>query len=476
MNIHYFIIIAFFLLVSNLNLEAQNNIEQSPQPVPLCIHNDIIKLPIQPPPSYHRDIFLHQLQYRSFCYFWELANPENGLIPDRYPTPSFCSIAAVGFGLSSYIVGVERGWITRQQAASRVLLTLRFFYHSPQNSEAINTTGYQGFYYHFLDMKTGHRYANVELSTIDTTLLVAGILSCQTYFDQDNPIENEIRDLADQIYRRINWQWCCPRAPLVSMGWHPETGFIPSDWEGYNEAMILYLLALGSPTYPLPESTWQEWTKTYVWGEYYGQRHVQFSPLFGHQYSHIWCDFRYIQDDYMRQKNSTYFANSRAACYAQQAYCKANPQGWLGYSDMIWGLTASDGPADVTAIYQGKSVQFHSYFARGVSLIEECDDGTIAPTAAGGSIPFAPEICIPALKAMHQQYGDKLWGEYGFYDAFNPSYGQHGWVDHDYLGIDNGPIVLMIENHYTGLIWNIMQKNPYLQKGLQRAGFRVKEE
>ncbi len=432
--------------------------------------------PAQQDPPAARDAFLDMVQYRSFLYFWELSNPDNGLTPDRAPTPSFCSIAAVGFALSSYVVGVERGYITRDEARERVVATLQFFLHAPQGIEATRCSGYRGFFYHFLDLQTGLRYENVELSTIDTTLLLAGILTCQSYFDRDNSGEKEIRELADIIYRRMDWRWFQARQPLVCMGWHPESGFIPFDWQGYNEAMLLYILALASPTFPVAQEAWQEWTRTYLWGTFCGETHANFSPLFGHQYSHIWINFRGIQDSYMREKGGDYFDNSRRAVYANRAYCLKNPGHWQGYGEHVWGLTACDGPGDCEVEINGEKRTFHGYWARGASLGEICDDGTIAPTAAGGAIPFAPEICIPALKEMYRSYGTRLFGRYGFYDAFNPTYrlgkqNKDGWFASDHLGIDNGPIVLMIENHYTGLIWQLMQKNPYIIAGLKKAGF-----
>ena len=239
--------------------------------------------------------------------------------------------------------------------------------------------------------------------------------------------------------------------------------------------MLLYLLALGSPTYPITTESWRAWTATYVWGNFYGEEHINFSPLFGHQYSHIWTDFRGIQDDYMREKRLDYFENSRRATYANRAYCIANPGRWQGYGADIWGLTACDGPGYREVKVGDRLLAFQGYWARGASLLEINDDGTLAPTAAGGAIPFAPEICITALKAMQKQYGQQLFGQYGFYDAFNLSYpngNRQGWVDGDYLGIDNGPIVLMIENHYSELLWKLGRKNRYLLAGLKRAGFQ----
>ena len=421
--------------------------------------------------------FLDSLQRDTFRYFWETTNPENGLVPDRAPQPSFASIAAVGFGLTSYLVGVERGYVTREQAAERTLRTLRFFASAPQSDQSTGVAGYKGFFYHFLDMKTGERFKQVELSTIDTALLLGGVLSVQTYFDQTNPAETEIRKLAEQIYGRADWTFFQTRPPYISMGWHPEKGSIKADWKGYNEAMLLYVLALGSPTHPVGPDVWPNWTKTYPWATFYDQAHVNFDPLFGHQYSHVWIDFRGIQDPYMREKGIDYAENSRRATYANRAYCMANPAKWQDYGPNVWGLTACDGAKDTTVNGQ----KFFSYRARGAASTQIVDDGTIAPTAAGGSMAFAPEICIPALRAMKTKYGPRLYGQYGFLDAFNPSYRypprpgygstEAGWFDVDYLGIDQGPMLLMAENLRSEFVWNLMKKNPHIRRGLERAGF-----
>jgi hypothetical protein len=427
--------------------------------------------------------FLDTLQRRTFDWFWDLTPASNGLTPDRWPTPSFSSIAAVGFALTAYPIGVERGWITRAQAADRTLATLQFFWTAPQDSAGPNTTGYRGFFYHFLDMQTGRRFQTVELSTIDTSLLLGGILFAQSYFDRSDATEQQIRALADSIYLRVDWQWARAGAPAVSMGWHPENGFISARWIGYNEAMILNILALGSPTHPVDSTTWGAWVSGYQWGSYYGQSFVQFAPLFGHEYSHVWIDFRGIQDAYMQSRGIDYFENSRRATLSQRAYAIANPGGWRGYTANVWGLTACDGPANKTLTIAGRSRQFQTYWARGAGLGDERDDGTICPTAVGGAVPFAPEITIPALLAMRATYGDKLFTTYGFLDAFNPTFtasGQQqtgtvdptlGWFDVDYLGIDQGPILIMIENYRTGLVWTVMKKNPHIIRGLQRAGF-----
>ena len=434
-------------------------------------------------PSARQTAFLDTLQQRTFAFFWERTNPRNGLTPDRWPAKSFSSIAAVGFSLTAYPIGVERGYISRTAARDRVLTTLKFFWEAPQGDAVSGMTGHKGFFYHFLDMETGRRFERVELSTIDTTLLLGGMLFCQVYFDRDDPIETAIRAYADSIYRRVDWPWAQARAPLVSMGWHQTEGFNSYDWRGLNEGMLLYVLALGSPTHPLNPAAWNAWTSTYQWGRFYGQDHVGFAPLFGHQYSHAFIDFRGIQDAYMRERGVDYFENSRRATYSQRGYAVANPGKWIGYGSNAWGLTASDGPADTSLVVNGRTRRFMQYAARGVSFNEVRDDGTIAPTAAGGSLPFAPEIALPALIAMREKHGEALFGPYGFLDAFNetfpgdmtPREGRtipgRGWYDTDYLGIDQGPILLMAENYRSGLVWRYMRKHPAIIRGLRRAGF-----
>ena len=425
------------------------------------------------------------IEERTFHYFWDTANSENGLVPDRYPTPSFSSIAAVGFALTAYPVGAERGYVTRAEARSRTLKTVRFFADAPQGSEATGISGYKGFFYHFLDMKTGHRYETTELSTVDTALLLSGMLFCQSYFNGDDPEEIEIRRLVEQIYGRVDWQWAQTRGPAISYGWTPESSFIPIDWRGYNEAMLVYILALGSPTQPVAPVAWEEWGRDYAryFGTMYGQTFLTFTPMFGHQYSHVWIDFRAILDAPMRAAGYDYFENSRRATYAQRSYAIANPMRWAAYGENVWGLTASDGAADVELEFAGEKRRFRTYSPRGVGLLYTMDDGTIAPTAAIASIAFAPEIVIPAIEEMHRRYGEHIYGKYGFYDAFNPSFNydvplRHGrtiagfgWVDTDYLGIDQGPILAMIENYRTGLIWRVMRTNAHIRTGLIKAGF-----
>jgi hypothetical protein len=418
------------------------------------------------------DAFFEDLERRTFNYFWETANPANGLVPDRFPSAPDSSIAAVGFGLTAYPIGVERGYIAREAACARVLATLRFF--AGMHHE-------HGFFYHFIDLKSGARMRRCEVSTIDTALLLAGVLFCQSYFDADEPSEREVRRLADDIYRRVDWSWAQRRAPAISMGWRPEQGFLRDDWLGYDEAMVLYILALGSPTHPVGPDAWRAWTSTYDehWGTLYGQTHLTFGPSLGHQYSHVWIDFRGIQDAYMRARGLDYFENSRRATYAQRSYAIANPMGWRSYGENVWGLTACDGPGAARGRAQNRTQRFYGYAARGVGLSRVIDDGTIAPTAALGSLPFAPEIVIPAALEMHRRFGPSIYSTYGFLDAFNPSLsgsapqapGDAGWVDGDYIGIDQGPIVAMIENYRSDLVWRVMRGNPYVRRGLTIAGF-----
>ena len=429
---------------------------------------------------------VEDLERRSFNYFWELGANDKGLVPDRWPSKSFSSIAAIGFGLTTYGVGAERGWITREQAIERTLATLRFFATAPQGDAAEGMTGYKGFFYHFIKMDTGARDAKCELSTVDTTLLLGGMLFAQSYFDKDTAAEKEIRELAETIYRRVEWDWAQVRPPYIGMGWSPETGMHDYDWKGYNEALLVYILALASPTHPVQPDAYKAWTSTYDedWGTFQGQEHLSFPPLFIHQYTAVWVDLRGVQDDYMRGRGIDYFENGRRAVYSQRAYAIANPQRWQGYGENVWGLTASDGPIDATFDYKGQQRKFQTYTARGAGIEYILDDGTIAPTAAAASLPFAPEIVIPAITEMKSRYGEWIYRQYGFVDAFNPSFHYDvplnqgkvhpgmGWVDDDYIGIDQGPIALMIENYRSELVWQVMRRNPHIRLGLHRAGFR----
>ncbi len=429
--------------------------------------------------------FLNDVQQRTFNWFWDYSNSQNGLTLDRAPKENaFASIAGVGFALTSYPVAVERGFLDRNHAVEKTLATLEFFMKSNQTEDPVETSGYRGFYYHFLDPESGLRFRKVELSTIDTALLMAGVLFCREYYHRDTELERRIRELSDFLYRRVEWDWTQVRGGLISHGWKPESGMLKHDYNGYNEAMILYILALGSPTHPVREDSWQSFVDTYTWTDFYGQPHVNFTPLFGHQYSHVWIDFRGIKDAYMREQGIDYFENSRRATYAQRSYAIENPLQWKDYSSDIWGLTACDGPANGEWEYMGEMRRFWTYTARGTSAVRRRDDGTIAPTAAGGSVVFAPEIVIPTLKAMVERYGNDVFTQYGFVDAFNPSFQYNesnlrhghispgiGWFDNEHLGIDQGPIILMIENYRSEFVWNVMKRSPYIQSGLRKAGF-----
>jgi len=402
--------------------------------------------------------FLDYLEHTAFDYFWYEANPKNGLIRDRSETYSASSIAAVGFGLTAIGIGVDRGWITREEGRDRTLTTLKTFWEQPQGPDATGAIGYKGWFYHFLEMGTAVRAGSSELSSIDTGLLLAGILYAKQYFNGSDTSETRIRTLADQIFGRVDWNWMTNGAPSLTMGWNPGPGFIGARWIGYNEAMILNLMGLGAGTNPLPAAVWNSWTGGYRWQTQYGYTFVNFPPLFGHQYSHCWIDFRNVADAYMRAAGITYAENTRRATLAQRAYCMTNPGGFTGYGTNVWGLTACDGPG---------SAGYFGYIARGAPPPEN-DDGTIAPTAAGGSIPFAPEVCTPALRYMYDQYRANIWTGYGFRDAFNL---KANWWGPDVIGIDQGPIIIMAENYRTGNVWKLFMQSPEIQLGLQAAGF-----
>ena len=415
---------------------------------------------------------LDRLQRETFEYFMYEDNPANGLIADKTGPDSPASIAAVGLAVAAYPVGVERGFWTREAAIERTLATLRFFATCPQGTEP-DATGYKGFYYHFLDMRSGRRVWQCELSTVDSAFLLAGMLTAAAYFDQDSADEHEIRTLADAIYRRADWNWARDGEATVTHGWKPETGFLPYRWQGYDEALLLYILGLGSPTHPLPEESYRAWLSTYLWKRCCGHEFLYAGPLFIHQLSHVWIDFREIRDAFMRDKGIDYFENSRRAAYVQKDYAISNPFEFKGYGEACWGLTASDGPGFESHRVHGIDRTFFGYFARGAPLGP--DDGTISPWSTVASLPFAPEIVLPALQWFHD-IDLRVDRPYGFKASFNPSYpvesgAEHGWVSPFYFGLDQGPIVLMIENYRTGLIWRLMRECPYLAGGLRRAGF-----
>jgi hypothetical protein len=416
---------------------------------------------------------LEALQRDSFLYFLHETNPRTGLVLDKTEPNWPSSIAATGLGLTAYPVAVERGFIAREAAVATILTTLRFFWNSPQGPEP-DATGYHGFYYHFLGMETGRRAWQCELSTVDSTILFAGMLTAAAYFDADSDAEREIRALADELYRRVDWPWAQNGGATVTHGWRPESGFLPWRWEGFDEALVLYILGLGSPTHPLPAESYAAWASTYEWKTSYGYDYLYAGPLFTHQISHVWIDFRGIQDAYMRNKGIDYFENTRRATYVQRQYAIENPLKFSGYGEDCWGITASDGPGPRTIKVAGIERQFFGYLARGVPYGP--DDGTVAPWAVVASLPFAPEIVLPTIDHLVDGLNLKMGNPYGFKATFNPTYPEksghpHGWVSPWHYGINQGPIVPMIENYRTGLVWRLMRGCPYIVTGLQRAAF-----
>ncbi len=416
---------------------------------------------------------LEKLQRETFGYFLKEANPSNGLIADKTQPGAPASIAAVGLALSSYPVGVERGFMDRSDAVQRTLTTLRFFDASAQGTQA-DATGYKGFYYHFLDMRSGRRVWECELSTVDTAFLLAGMLTAAAFFLEDSDDEREIRELADKLYRRADWQWAQNGGVTVSQGWRPERGFLPYRWQGYDEAMFLYLLGLGSPTFPLPAESYAAWTSSYQWRRIYGYELLYSGPLFTHQISHLWFDLRGLRDEVMRGKDSDYFENSRRATYVQQCYAIDNPHGFSDYGRCCWGISASDGPGPDSIEIGGRVRKFFDYLARGVP--DGPDDGTIAPWAVVASLPFAPEIVLPTLDYFINHVNLKTEDRCGFKATFNPTHPDRsknpfGWISPWQFGLNQGPIVLMIENYRSGLPWRLMRSCPYVTSGLRRAGF-----
>ncbi|HEY3128904.1 MAG TPA: glucoamylase family protein [Acidobacteriota bacterium] len=425
------------------------------------------------PTASRTDRFLDKLQRDAFAYFVHEVNLRNGLVLDKTSEHWPASIAAMGLALAAYVVGVERSFIPRSDAVARTLTTLRFLWNSPQGKEP-NATGYRGFFYHFLDMNTGRRVWKCELSTVDSAFLLAGVLTAVTYFDQDSEEEREIRSLGDALYRRADWRWAMNEGAWVAQAWGPERGFQKYRWEGYDEALLLYLLGLGSPTHPLPKESYAAWESTYRWKKVYGYEFLFAGPLFIHQFSHIWVDFRGIQDQFMRDKGIDYFENSRRATYVQQQYAVRNPLDFECYGENCWGITASDGPGPETRRIRGVVRRFYDYIPRGAPYGP--DDGTLSPWAVVASLPFAPEIVLPALEYFdHLQLRAK--NPYGYKATFNPTYPgkrgkKHGWVSPWHFGINQGPIILMIENYRSGFLWQLMRRCPYLVRGLRRAGFK----
>src|SRR5215831_12990110 len=427
--------------------------------------DDLYRLPF--------DTVLSLLQLSTVLYYLHETNPDNGLVRDKTDPRAPVSIAAVGMAMATIPVMVERGVIIREFAAKITRRRLRYLLECPQGPEP-DASGYKGFFYHFLDIETGRRVWQCELSTIDSAFLFAGMLTSATYFDADTADEAEVRCLADALYRRADWNWARNGGPTLTHGWRPESGFLPYRWEGYDEGLLLYVLGLGSPTYPLPPESYAAFCSTYEWKELYGRELLYSGPLFTHQLSHLWVDFRGLRDAFMRERGSDYFENSRQATFVQQAYAVHNPMQFDGYGEHCWGFTACDGPGWVKRVVGGVERQFFDYIARGAPFGP--DDGTVAPWVVLASLPFAPEIVLPTVRGLAAVGLGGPARPYGFRCSFNQTFRVEGsptgwWVTPYQFGIDQGPVVLMIENYRTGLIWNLMRRCPPVVTGLQRAGF-----
>jgi len=394
------------------------------------------------------DQFLDLMQQVGCLYFTEQASPVNGQVLDRaaaFPTNgqidtrTMASIAATGFGLSALCIADQRGYQPHANILAQVRRTLDYHCNTLPNVH--------GFYYHFNDVNTGQRYRTVELSSIDTAILLCGVLTARAWFQQDA----EIVQLATTIYERVDWPWMLNGGQTFSMGWTPENGFIASRWEHYCELMMLYLLALGSPTHPIDPACWSAWSRPTI--TYNGLTYISAAdPLFVHQYSHAWFDFRNKQDQF-----ANYFTNSVTATQAHEAFCIG-----MGapYSQDYWGISASDSQHGYTA-WGGPNAAGQSF--GGV-------DGSVVPNAAAGSLPFLSTDCLRTLRALKDSYGSQAWGRYGFCDAFHPA---ANWYDPDVLGIDLGISVLMAENLRTGFVWNTFARNPEVGIAMQRAGFHA---
>ena len=426
---------------------------------------------------------LHRLQSAAVAYFQHESDPVTGLVRDKTAPDWPASIAATGLALSVYPVAVERGFMSASAAIERTLTTLRFFAGSAQGPEP-DATGYRGFYYHFLDTRTGRRAWHSELSTVDSAFLIAGMLAAGRYFSGDDPAQREIRDLAEALYLRVEWPWMLASLGTIGHGWRPESGPIPFTWQGFDEALLLYVLALGSPTHPAPATAYEAWCSTYEWRRCYDIEYLHSPPLFTHQLPQVWLDFRGVRDAYMRSKGCDYYENSRRATHIQQRYAIDNPLAFRGYGANCWGITASDGPGPVEHVIDGRARYFFDYLGRGAP--GGVDDGTLAPWAVVASLPFAPELVLPAIDhfvhvlRLHDRHA------FGFKATFNQTYGSlpdsqgrrvrgevagGGWVSPYHYGLNVGPIALMIENHRSGMLWRLMRGCRHIANGLRRSGF-----
>jgi hypothetical protein len=386
------------------------------------------------------DAFLEQLERANFRFFWEQADPESGLVKDRCNVRStdnsvVASIASTGFGLTALCIGQQRGYVSMADARHRVLTTLRFLWQVMPN--------HRGFFFHFANIKSGERIWDSEVSSIDTAMLVCGVLTCRQHFGH-----SEIEYLAHDILNRIEWNWLSEDTTLLQHGWVPGGGFLPYRWDYYSELMMMYLLGMGSSSNALPPDAWHAWKR--ITFDYEGLRYIgSYAPLFIHQYSQAWFDLRDKRDRY-----ANYFENSTVATEAHRRFCLELAKQFPDYSEDLWGITASDSA--------------HGYVNWGGPPEVGPIDGTVVPSAAAGSLPFLPAPTLRVLKNMKQRYGDHCWSQYGFVNAFNPLI---NWYDHDVVGIDTGITMLMAENLRTGFVWETFMKNPEAQRGLERAGF-----
>ncbi|MEO6950787.1 MAG: glucoamylase family protein [Polyangia bacterium] len=417
------------------------------------------------------DELLNELQRHSFSYFPAFVRPDNGLVLDSSQPSSPVSIAAVGFALTSYPVAVERGFMKRSVALAHTLRALRFFAAADQTG-AVDGVGFKGFFYHFLDPASGRRAWKSELSTIDTAILVNGMLLAAQYFSGSSGTEREVRVLAETVYARVDWRWAQNGGAAIALGWSPEKGFFKQSWRGYNEALLLYVLALGAPEYFVGPDAYAAWTSTFAWRRLYGHEVLYAGPLFIHQFSHVWIDLRGIADAFMATRNADYFENSRRATYVQQQYAIRNPRGFAGYDEHGWGLTATNGPDLGKVKVHGRSHRTFGYRARGAPFGP--DDGTLAPWAQIASLPFAPELVLPAIRVLRERDGSGR-ARYGCHASYNPSMrsgaNESMWTSPWHYAINQGPIVVMIENHRTGLVWRLMRDCEPMRSGLLRAGF-----
>ncbi len=386
------------------------------------------------------DRFLEELEHANYLYFWEQANPQTGLVKDRSNVRTndqrmAASIAATGFGLTALCIGDKRGYVPTRQARARALATLRFLWKGLPN--------HRGFFYHFANSATGERQWDSEVSSVDTAILMCGVLMCRTHFRSE-----EISELAYRIFNRIDWTWLSEDTSLLPHGWMPEIGFLPYRWDGYSELMMMYLMGLGSVAHPLPAETWTAWKRTTF--EYDGLRYIgSVAPLFVHQYSQAWFDFRGKRD-----KFADYFQNSVIATEVHRRFCIELSKKFPDYSSDLWGITASDSE--------------HGYVAWGGPPAVGPIDGTVVPSAAGGSLPFLPQPCLRVLRTIKSRY-EGAWCRYGFINAFNPL---KKWYDPDVIGIDTGITMIMAENARTGFVWETFMKNPEARRGMLRAGFQ----